>query len=159
MTAWDNVQLARSILEWATPETAAKAAEEARAALDGATLEQLIERREKMNATFPGTLIEDRPALKGDFVYTVQWPDGVTKIGYASARYRWRKFVCRGAELAQLVRFDSCQEALEYENRAQESLSHNFPKAFKNRHEAKFHLGCDGGGWTECYRIQGGSDV
>ena len=47
MTAWDNVQLARSILEWATPETAAKAAEEARAALDGATLEQLIERREK----------------------------------------------------------------------------------------------------------------
>lgn len=47
MSAWGNIQLARSILEWATPETAEKAAAEARDALAGATLEQLLERREK----------------------------------------------------------------------------------------------------------------
>ena len=49
MSAWARIQIARSILEWATPETAKKAAREARAALAGATLEQLLERREKNN--------------------------------------------------------------------------------------------------------------
>ena len=50
MNPWASIQLARSILEWATPETAGQAIEEARAALDGATIQQLIERREEKDA-------------------------------------------------------------------------------------------------------------
>ena len=46
MTPWERVALARSILGHATPDTAARAIDEARAALDGATIQQLIERRE-----------------------------------------------------------------------------------------------------------------
>ena len=46
MTPWERVSLARSILGHATPDTAARAIDEARAALDGATIQQLIERRE-----------------------------------------------------------------------------------------------------------------
>ena len=46
MTPWERVSLARSILGHATPDTAARAIDEARAALDGATLTQLLERRE-----------------------------------------------------------------------------------------------------------------
>ena len=47
MTPWERVALARSILGHATPDTAARAIDEARAALDGATIQQLIERREE----------------------------------------------------------------------------------------------------------------
>ena len=46
MTPWERVALARSILGHATPETAMQATREARAALDGTTLTQLLERRE-----------------------------------------------------------------------------------------------------------------
>ena len=46
MTPWERVSLARSILGHATPDTAVRAIDEARAALDGTTLTQLLERRE-----------------------------------------------------------------------------------------------------------------
>ena len=46
MNPWANIQLAKSILGHATSDTAARAIDEARAALDGATIQQLIERRE-----------------------------------------------------------------------------------------------------------------
>ena len=49
MNPWANIQLAKSILGHATPETAEQAIEEARAALDGATIQQLIERRDIKN--------------------------------------------------------------------------------------------------------------
>ena len=41
-----RVRLASSILSWAEQETAIRALVEARAALDGTTLTQLLERRE-----------------------------------------------------------------------------------------------------------------
>ena len=44
---WASIQLAKSILGHATPDTAARAIDEARAALDGTTLTQLLERREE----------------------------------------------------------------------------------------------------------------
>ena len=44
-----RVRLASSILSWAEPETAIRALVEARAALDGATIQQLIERRDTKN--------------------------------------------------------------------------------------------------------------
>ena len=47
MTPWERVSLARSILGHATPDTAARDIVEARSALDGATIQPLIERREE----------------------------------------------------------------------------------------------------------------
>lgn len=47
--AFARVRLASSILSWAEQETAIRSLVEARAALDGATIQQLIERRDIKN--------------------------------------------------------------------------------------------------------------
>lgn len=98
-----------------------------------------------------GAPIDDGYALKGNFVYVVQWPDGVLKVGYASARYRWRTFVCRGAELVQLISFNSYADASSAESSAHEWMRERYNRAFESREEAKVHLG--GGGYLDCYYI------
>lgn len=97
-----------------------------------------------------GRLIQDTPALRGNFVYLVQWADGVTKIGFASARGRWRKFVSRGANLIALGQFQDSSAALEAESQIQNMLAALYPASFQARGESLSYLG-DGGGYTECY--------
>ena len=98
------------------------------------------------------TVMEDRPALKGNFVYVVMWPDGTFKVGYASHRKRWRMFVCRGAELLSFFAFNTCQEALYAEAATQQWLAERYEKAFRSGTEAAAHLGHHGAGWTECFK-------
>ena len=100
--------------------------------------------------TQAGTPVADVPALTGNFVYVVRWPDGVVKVGCAGSRSRWRQFVCRGAELMQLCSFPTGAEALHAEAVVQESLKRSYSPAFDTREEATLHTG-DGGGYLECF--------
>ena len=102
-----------------------------------------------------GIEIDDIPALKGNFVYTVVWPDGVVKVGYASVRSRWRTFVCRNARLVRLFAFTDQAAAFAAEDEAHHWMRASFPYAFRDRREAAPYLGSTGGGWTECYKTDG----
>lgn len=99
-----------------------------------------------------GESIEDDYALKGHFVYVVEWDDGVIKVGYASRRARWRTFVCRGAVLTELRSFATIQQALDAEDAAHDWLAQRLPPAFASRIQAVKHLG--GGGHMECYQTE-----
>ena len=116
----------------------------------------VVKMRAKNSDPSLGIPIEDRPALEGNFVYIVQWPDGVIKAGYASHRKRWRKFIGRHAKLLELYSHPTATAAL-----ASEDLIHRWARewlepAFTCRQESEQHLGRGGGGFTECYQAEMG---
>jgi hypothetical protein len=87
-------------------------------------------------------------------VYVVVWDaDSIVKVGY-SERQRWRKFALRGARVAELVPFRHFSVAMSAELEAHEFLWPKVPLAFDSASEAVDHLGPDGGGWCETYRLR-----
>lgn len=90
--------------------------------------------------------------------YVVQWPDGVVKVGYTE-KQRWRKFVILGATVLATYEFDSHVPAFAAEQMGLDWLAQHGAQAFGALADSRMHVGPDGGGYKECYRIGPGTDA
>lgn len=89
-------------------------------------------------------------------VYVVQWPKiGVIKAGF-SCNQRWRSFVLRGAEVVDLIAFDTSSDAFEFESVVLDALRKACLPAFPDWKSAEPYLGKAGGGWAECFLLPPG---
>ncbi|AVP67335.1 hypothetical protein [Prescottella equi] len=92
-------------------------------------------------------------------IYVVAWAaDRIVKVGY-SDRQRWRPFVLRGAEVVDLIEFESVTDAFDFESWAHGALLRLCERAFSSAADAAKYLGNAGGGWKECYVIPAGMEV
>lgn len=85
-------------------------------------------------------------------VYVVRWPDGVLKVGYTE-KQRWRKFALLGAELLAVYEFASHVPAFGLESVGLSFLARFGEPAFETIDDSYEHVGPDGGGYRECYRL------
>lgn len=92
---------------------------------------------------------------KGSYVYVVTWDDArFIKIGSSGAQ-RWRSFLIRGARLVWLGKEGRMDDDIPGELAYQMAAQRFARYAFDDRAEATPFLGSRGGGWTECYRLDG----
>lgn len=86
-------------------------------------------------------------------VYVVCWPElGIVKIGI-STTVRWEKWHSRGA--VTVATKDACcaSHARSIESWMLKRLSRFGARAFASEQDARFALGKQRGGYTECYRL------
>ncbi len=89
-------------------------------------------------------------------VCVVHWPDhGVIKAGYGE-RQRWRPFVLRGAEVVDLIEFDTSTDAFAFETVVLDMLESLCAPAFVSASESVALLGNSGSGHLECYLLPSG---
>ena len=90
-------------------------------------------------------------SVKGEHVYIVRWPDGVTKAGVGSYATRWRGYRFSGGELFGLLSsVEHDTDGLEF--RLHKILADIGTPAFKSAAQAVGHLN-RGAGWTECFNL------
>lgn len=93
--------------------------------------------------------IDARPA---GYVYLVEWPGGVCKVGCTGRPARWRAFVNRGAIVRAIVRCPALK-AIALEGAVHDWLAAaNARLAFASKEESRPYLGPGGHGWLECYQ-------
>ena len=88
------------------------------------------------------------------YLYVVEWPIGIVKVGIASGSRRWLRFSALGASVVS-VREVPASDIRAVEKRVHDLLAAEFPAAFSTAAEASPWLGTNGTGWTECYFVTG----
>ena len=87
-------------------------------------------------------------------VYIVRWPDSVTKIGFTEHR-RWRSFEIRGAAVLARFEFPTTTAAFLVEGLGHEWMRLNGTYAFDALGDSLAHMGSGGGGYAECFHLNG----